>query len=246
MDLFVGARYVVAGYRLILRPGLRRFFIIPVVINILLFSALITLAIGQFDVLLGWMLPAGDEWWVSVVRALLWAVFAAASLVVLVFIFTLAANLIAAPFNGFLAEKVALHLTGSKVSGTNSGIAAAVAEIAPSFLNELRKLAYFIAWAAPILVLAVIPGLNVLFPFVWILFAARSLAQEYLSYPLENDGIKFQDARRRLSEKPMLVLGFGLAVMAATMVPLVNFLVMPAAVAGATALWTGEWKGRKG
>ena len=242
VDIIVGARYLLAGYRLILRPGLRRFFVLPVIVNILLFSAFISLAVGQFDALLSWVLPGGDEWWVSVVRALLWVVFVVASLVVLVFTFTLAANLIAAPFNGFLAEKVAVHLAGTKVRGGNSS---AVAEIIPSFLNELRKLSYFIAWAAPILVLAVIPGLNVLFPFIWILFAARSLAQEYLSYPLENDGMKFKEARQRLSEKPMLVLGFGLAVMAATMIPVVNFLVMPAAVAGATALWAGEWKGEK-
>ena len=35
----------------------------------------------------------------------------------------------------------------------------------------------------------------------------------------------------------LLALGFGGAVMVATAIPLVNFLVIPAAVAGATVLW---------
>jgi CysZ protein len=34
-----------------------------------------------------------------------------------------------------------------------------------------------------------------------------------------------------------LAIGFGLATLAATMIPFINFLVIPAAVAGATALY---------
>jgi CysZ protein len=34
-----------------------------------------------------------------------------------------------------------------------------------------------------------------------------------------------------------LSLGFGMAVMFSSMVPLINFVIMPAAVCGATALW---------
>jgi CysZ protein len=35
----------------------------------------------------------------------------------------------------------------------------------------------------------------------------------------------------------MMSLGFGLAVMISTVLPLVNFVIMPAAVAGATVMW---------
>jgi CysZ protein len=35
-------------------------------------------------------------------------------------------------------------------------------------------------------------------------------------------------------------MGFGGATLVGTMIPIVNFIVMPAAVAGATALWVGE------
>ena len=40
----------------------------------------------------------------------------------------------------------------------------------------------------------------------------------------------------------MTGLGFGMAVMTATLIPLVNFMVMPAAVAGAAAIWIERLK----
>jgi CysZ protein len=57
-----------------------------------------------------------------------------------------------------------------------------------------------------------------------------------------NHGLRADEQKRRLGEKRMMSLGFGGAVTIATMIPVVNFLVMPAAVAGATAMWVERWK----
>ncbi|MDT8372288.1 MAG: sulfate transporter CysZ, partial [Gammaproteobacteria bacterium] len=48
--------------------------------------------------------------------------------------------------------------------------------------------------------------------------------------------------RQILKQKRLLALGFGLATLGATMIPIVNFLVIPAAVAGATALYLERLK----
>ena len=40
-----------------------------------------------------------------------------------------------------------------------------------------------------------------------------------------------------MAEQRPLALGFGLAALCMTLIPVVNFIAMPAAVAGATALW---------
>ena len=63
------------------------------------------------------------------------------------------------------------------------------------------------------------------------------LALEYLDYPMGNHGLLFPEQRRRARERRLLVLGFGAAISGLTMIPVINFLVMPLAVAGATALW---------
>jgi CysZ protein len=82
-----------------------------------------------------------------------------------------------------------------------------------------------------------VPVLNALSPFLWMAFTSWMLAVEYLSYPMENNGLTFNDVRKRVTERRAASLGFGFAVLCAMMIPFVNFLVMPAAVAGATALW---------
>jgi len=52
-----------------------------------------------------------------------------------------------------------------------------------------------------------------------------------------NHGIPFRDQRRLLRKHGLLNLGFGTATLVATSIPIVNLFAMPAAVAGATALW---------
>jgi CysZ protein len=54
---------------------------------------------------------------------------------------------------------------------------------------------------------------------------------------MSNHGILFRQQRQRLRQQRMLVMGFGSAVMLLTLVPVVNFLAMPAAVIGATLMW---------
>ena len=52
----------------------------------------------------------------------------------------------------------------------------------------------------------------------------------------------FEQQRTLLKQRSGLALGFGLATLGATMIPLINFLVIPAAVAGATALYVENLK----
>ena len=52
--------------------------------------------------------------------------------------------------------------------------------------------------------------------------------------------MRFKELRARLRRRRALALGFGGAVVLATMIPVLNLFVMPAAVAGSAALWVSE------
>lgn len=52
MNPFIGMLYVRRGFQLIRRPGLRRFVLIPLLVNALLFSAAIYAAVHYFDLLM--------------------------------------------------------------------------------------------------------------------------------------------------------------------------------------------------
>src|SRR5918992_14665 len=101
----MGGRYAARGSGLITQPGIRRYVIVPLLINFALFGAAIWYGASQFEALLDWLLPNWLEW----ARWILWPLFAASALLVVFYAFTLIANLIGAPFNGLLAEKLEAH-----------------------------------------------------------------------------------------------------------------------------------------
>jgi CysZ protein len=238
---FAGVIYFLQGLGLIFRPGLRRYVMIPLVVNVLLFGGLIWFGGTQFEALMDWFMPELPEW-LQWLEWLLWLLFVLSALLILFFAFTLLANIIAAPFNGLLAEAVERHLTG-KALADDGDWKKLVKEFLPTLLDELRKVAYFIAWSIPFLVLFVIPVVNMAAPILWLAFSAWMLALEYGDYPMGNHGLRAKEQKQRLGQKRLLSLGFGGAVSLATMTPILNFLVMPAAVAGATILWHKQLRG---
>jgi len=226
-----GALYFFRGIRLIFAPGLRAYVIGPLLINVVLFSALIYFGAGQFRELLDWLLPDWLDWLAVVLLPL----FIVAALVIVFFSFSLIGNLVAAPFNGLLAEAVECHITGVPIPG--GGVKKMIADLGRTVASEAVKLGYIVIRGVPVLLLFVIPGLNLAAPFIWILFGAWMLAITYVDYPMANHGLSFPEQRRQLGQHRYLALGFGGAAMFALAIPLVNFLVIPAAVAGATILW---------
>jgi len=85
-----------------------------------------------------------------------------------------------------------------------------------------------------LLVLSIIPGINVIAPFLWALFGAWGMALEYMAYPLENQGVLFSEQKELVKSVRLGALSFGgLAVLGLT-IPVLNIIVAPAAVIGAT------------
>ncbi len=237
---FSGILYFFQGLRLIAQPDLRRYVMIPLLINISLFGGLMWFGASQFEVFMNWLMPELPAW-LQWAEWLLWAVFAVSALLILFFTFSLLANIVAAPFNGLLAEAVEIHLSGERMDSAG-GWQKMLREIIPTLIDELRKLLYLLMWSVPFLLLFLIPGVNLIAPFTWLAFSAWMLTVEYADYPMGNHGLRSDEQKQRLGNKRLLSLGFGGAVTVATMIPVFNFLVMPAAVAGATAMWVRQFK----
>ncbi len=231
-DLIRGSAYAFRGFSLINRPGIRRYVAIPLLINTLLFAAVIWFGTEEFERLLDWMLPSWLDW----ARWILWPLFAITALLVVFYTFTVVANLVGAPFNALLSERLEAQLSGQPPP-SGSGLGALARATVTAIGNEIRKLLYLVAWAIPLLILFIIPGINLAAPILWGLFGAWMLALEYADYPMGNRDMKFSAERALLRRRRGLALGFGGAIMLLTIIPVVNFFVMPVGVAGATALW---------
>ncbi len=235
-----GASYLIMGMRWLPRSQLRRFVIIPLLINMLLFGLAIWWGVEEFAALMDWLVGIMPNWrWLAWLRWLLWPLFGITVLVVSFYTFTLIANFIASPFNGLLSQRVAA------MAGSEHRPPAAAnwwQELAAAPWIEIRKMVYFVGWGllwlgALWLITLLMPPLGIVSPFLWWGFSAWMLALGYVDYPMANHGIGFREQRMMLNRKRSLVIGFGTAVLLMTMIPGVNFVVVPASVIGATLMW---------
>lgn len=233
-----GPHYLAEGLKLMLRPGLRLFVILPLLVNLLVFGGLI---FGSVNLFSGWLdqLTGSIPDWLSWLNWLLWPLFVVLLVLTVFFSFSLLANLIAAPFNGFLAEKVEVVLRGRDDFPPFS-LAELTAMVPRTIGRELRKLAYFLPRAIPLLILTFIPVINLIALPLWVLFGVWMMAIQYIDYPADNNKLSWQDMLAWLRAKRWQSLGFGGAVYVALLIPFANILVMPAAVAGATLFWVRE------
>ncbi len=244
-----GPGYLKAGFDLIRQPGIRRYAIAPVAVNIIVFAAILWFGIDFVSSLMDRWLPSGDSWWAGALRGLLWTVTAVLSLAALFFGFTAVANIIGAPFNGALSEAVERKLAGQ--GPPEQPISRMLTSLPRVLLNETGKVVYFacigiLAWVIPIALTALIPGINVIGGLVAMalssLFLAWMHAVEYIDYPMSNRMIKFKSVRQSVRSRRMLALSFGATVLVVMAIPVINLFAMPAAVAGATRLWHDHFK----
>lgn len=241
-DFIAGARFLLGGFSLINQPGVRRFAYIPILINTLLFSSAIWFGVSQFDYWMTALSPAWLPGWLeTALMWILWPLFAVLILIIVFFTFTILANIVAAPFNGLLAEAVEKRL--SNQPPPEQTMLQLIADTPRMIWNEIRKLGYLLKWMLPLLLLSWIPGLNLIAPLLWIGFSSWTLALDYHDYPLGNHLLGFPEQRALLRQKRGLALGFGMTTLGATMIPVINFLVIPAATAGATQLYVERLKG---
>lgn len=230
-----GVAHALAGFSLVFRPRLRRFVVIPLLLNIVLF-------IGGGILLIGWLAElsaALTAWlpdWLDWLSYLLWPIMLLLFVGLVLFGFSALANLVGAPFNGLLAERCAALLGGPPASSSRS----LSAEVVVAIKGELHKLGYYLIRALPLALLTLVPGVGLIASLGLLLLTTWMLGLGYLDYPLGNVGIPFSQQRKLLARRRMLVLGFGATVFVLTLIPLINFLVMPAAVCGATRLWIAE------
>ncbi|MBF7072650.1 sulfate transporter CysZ [Glaciecola sp. MH2013] len=239
-----GASYFFDGFGLITTKGLKRFVFVPLFINLLLFGTAFYFLIPQIQAGVTYivdLIPDFMAWLKTALEYILWPIAVVTVLLVFALIFGTLANWIAAPFNGLLSEKVERHLTGQSMG--DEGLLSAVKDIPRTLGREMSKMMYFIPRAIGFLILFFM--LPVIGQIIWFLFTAWMMAVQYCDYPFDNHKVGFKDMRRQLNQRKSQCFSFGIMVNIFSLIPIMNFLVMPVAICGATSLWVDEYSGQK-
>jgi len=234
-QLAKGTAYFLKGAKLVRRPEIRHYVMVPLTINIVLFGMLVWFGFQQLQPMVTWLMSfvpgflAFLEWF-------LWIFLSLFTAIIVFFAFTPIANLLAAPFNALMSEKLEDLLTGSPPESN-----ARLSEIMRNAIgSQFRKLIYIGLWSIGLLLFSLIPVVNAVAPILWILLGSWMMALDYMDYPMGNHDISFKEQKQTLQRHRSLSLGFGGTVLFFSSIPLINFFVIPIAVAGATQLWVDE------
>ena len=130
---------------------------------------------------------------------------------------------------------------------SNSQPATALMQTAwQSFLRQLQLLGYFVPRAIGLglvtLIISFIPAINLLAPLIAGAWAAWSLSIQYLDYGAEIDQVTLRDLLKRGRKQRWQGMSFGFTVLLTSAIPLVNVLILPAAVIGGTLLWSRDYR----
>lgn len=240
-NLLTGARYFFRGIKLLLHPQLRKYILVPLLVNCVLFISLTYFLIGYFDNLSQWdlNLPA---WLELAEKVLKWAAWFLIVVVVLIgygYLFNIITNILAAPFYGLLAQK-----TEELLLGVGPPDESLLKMIPRTTIRELQKLLYFLVRGLMVLLLMLVLGtllvLSFLVPVIGTLWGAWCMAIQYVDYPADNHQTPFRSLRKRLRSRKYSSIGFGTMVMGCSMIPVLNIIAMPAAVTGGTLFWIHE------
>ena len=233
-----GFGYFFRGMGLLTRPGLRRFVVIPLLANIAVFALM---AGAIYQAMSGLYIEytsnfIGDwEFLAWIVTPLIWLFGTLLSGYISIFIVLF----LTSPFHGLLAERVEEYVTGEVIVNEGSALQMVLA-IPRGFLREIQKMVHYVPMALLVLIITLIPGLNVIAPLLWILLGAWMMSLQFVDYPMDNHRLSFGEVRAACSARRSTSITFGAVVAFVSGLPILNLILIPAAVAGATLLWCEE------
>lgn len=211
------------GIQLLSHPQLRKYLLIPLFINIVLYSCAFVLGYHSVSAIIQQLLPN----WLSWLNWVFWPLFFISFFIIGFFTFTLLANLIAAPYYSQLSAQVLRLISDQPQTITEQAWHVV-------FFGELRRLAYLLAWMLPLLVLFLIPVVNLIAPIIWSGFAFWAVSMEFMAYPLENSGLTFVEQKEFMQQTRWSGFCFGCLIGICLTLPVINLFIGQAAVIGAT------------
>ncbi|MGW5355573.1 EI24 domain-containing protein [Streptomyces sp. NPDC004031] len=236
-DLGRGLALLVRGQRWMLRNGRDwRFGMLPALLTFAGYAAALAALVIWSDDLAGWATPFADDWtspWRGLFRDLLTAVLIGGGLLLAVVTFTAVTLLVGQPFYEALAGRV----DDAEGGAPDPPERPLLHELWTGLRDSVRVLLRVAAFAVVLFALGFVPvaGQTVV-PAAGFCVSGFFLAVETAAVPMRRRGVDLRGQLRLMRGRLLLVLGFGVPLVLAFLVPFAAVVLMPGAVAGATLL----------
>jgi len=196
----------------------------------LLLVLMLVLGFGVFwlvDYIAVLWLPQGDAWYWQILSWLVGVLAFVLALVCGIVSFVVLGSAVSAPWLDMLAARTEV------LSGSNHVVESAggLQMVMQSLANSVRPLLGLLLWGGAALLFFWLPPLATA---IWTYGAVRFLSFELIDTTASRRGWDYHERKTKLIEQRWLHLGFAGLAMLLMMVPVINLLVIPAAVVGLT------------
>ncbi|HLD74270.1 MAG TPA: EI24 domain-containing protein [Bdellovibrionota bacterium] len=241
-----GFFYPFQGLKLLIgEPTLKKIATIPILINCLVFAALVTVLFfylpNTIPHLIQNYLPQLMTSW-SFLYYLFYFIFFVVGLIISFFCTVIIGTLVASPFNDALSAQT-LKLQGTFSRDNAFSVSQVFKDVGFVFKNELQKIFFIVGIYLSLLLFNFVPligsGLYVIInPLITFLL----LSFEFVDYSFSRDKLSFKQKRRAIFSHFSLFLGFGAGVSCLFLIPGLQLIMIPSSVVGATLLYCKELK----
>lgn len=239
-EFFLGFKYLGRGAKAVFsfREDLWVWALLPVVISLFVYIATFVIIVLKLDDLLKLFLPSVDEsaFW-KAIMVVLWIVVMAGIIIAGYFLFVPLMTLIAAPLNEVLSEKVEVLLLNKKPPPFIFKVF--IKELARTISQEIVKLILYAIFMIPLLIVSLlipVAGPVILF-IIGGFITSIYFAYDQLDRSFSRHVMPIHQRINFVKKFFFRTLGFGTAGFFLLLIPGAIFLVVPAAVAGATLIY---------
>jgi CysZ protein len=242
----VGLIAILKGYQYLFHPKTRTIAWAPVAITLFLYFGAFSYLFSQLDWIEASVRGAIPDWeiipqgLIDFLFGLVYVFIFLSTMMVVNYTFVAIAGVIASPFSSFLSEEVLKDL--GDLEESHISWANLVGMIPQILMRELSKMWRMFLALLLVLLLTFIPLVNVLSPLYWFLFGCWMLSLQYIDYPADAQQIPIKDTMKAMGKTPWARYTFGAGLSVLVHIPILNCLLVPAATAGATWLWSKHIK----
>jgi len=240
---FRGAKYILE------RPRLWLLVLIPLVINIILFSALLFWGYSAFSGMIKSQISQWEDpaWYLKGLAIMARIFFWLLSLIAVYLIFTPSALIIASPFSDLLAESAEKEC-GFVVREEKPFLRKILWEAMFAIRAEIKRMAFFLSVFIILFPANFIPIIGsvvyVIMSFIWSCFG---FAFEFTGFATDRRHIRLKEKLKFLKRHLSFFMGFGFLTTILFMVPFLNvFAVSLSAISGSIAFCSAKEKGDVG
>lgn len=236
-NFLAGSRILGTGFAVIARsPGLLLLGALPALLSVVLLVGALGGLLYLASDITTWLTPFATTWspmWRDAVRVVVGLAIVAAAALLASVTFIALTLAIGGPFYEYIAEQAERRL-GLDTSDDGSGW---FRMLGRGIAGSLQLIVMSIVGAGLLFVLGFVPVLGqTVVPVLGAVFGAWIVSLEMVGMVFQRRGLTMRDRRRALGHQRATALGFGLPAYLLCLVPILQLVVIPAAVVGGTLL----------